>query len=57
MAARNMGIPVRPMIVLRYVISALIAFAAGLLTASSLHEHQHARGQFRRCSTTSSWWW
>ena len=37
MAARNMGIPVRPMIVLRYVISALIAFAAGLLTASSLH--------------------
>jgi ribose transport system permease protein len=35
-AARNMGIPVRPMIVLRYVISAMIAFAAGLLTASSL---------------------
>ena len=37
MAARNMGIPVRPMIVLRYVLSALIAFAAGILTASSLH--------------------
>lgn len=37
MAARNMGIPVRPMNVLRYVISALIALAAGLLTASSLH--------------------
>ncbi len=37
LAARNMGIPVRPMIVLRYVISALIAFAAGILTASSLH--------------------
>ena len=37
MAARNMGIPVRPMIVLRYVIAALIAFAAGILTASSLH--------------------
>jgi ribose transport system permease protein len=37
MAARNMGIPVRPMIVLRYVLSALIAFAAGLLIASSLH--------------------
>jgi len=36
MAARNMGIPVRPMIVLRYVISALIAFSAGVLTASSL---------------------
>jgi len=35
-AARNMGIPVRPMIMLRYVISALIALAAGLLTASSL---------------------
>jgi ribose transport system permease protein len=32
-----MGIPVRPMIVLRYVISALIAFSAGVLTASSLH--------------------
>jgi ribose transport system permease protein len=37
MAARNMGIPVRPMIVLRYIISALIAFSAGILTASSLH--------------------
>jgi ribose transport system permease protein len=36
LAARNMGIPVRPMILLRYVISALIALAAGLLTASSL---------------------
>jgi ribose transport system permease protein len=37
MAARNMGIPVRPMIVLSYVIAALIAFSAGVLTASSLH--------------------
>jgi ribose transport system permease protein len=37
LAARNMGIPVRPMTVLRYVISALIAFSAGVLTASSLH--------------------
>jgi ribose transport system permease protein len=37
MAARTMGIPVRPMIVLRYVLSALIAFAAGILIASSLH--------------------
>lgn len=37
MAARNIGIPVRPMNMLRYVISAVIAFAAGLLTASSLH--------------------
>jgi ribose transport system permease protein len=36
MAARNMGIPARPMTVLRYVISALSAFAAGILTASSL---------------------
>lgn len=36
LAARNLGIPVRPMVLLRYVISALIAFAAGLLTASNL---------------------
>ncbi len=36
LAARNMGIPVRPMIMLRYVISALIALAAGLLTAASI---------------------
>jgi ribose transport system permease protein len=36
LAARNMGMPVRPMIMLRYAISALIALAAGLLTASSL---------------------
>ncbi|MEW9807898.1 ABC transporter permease [Mesorhizobium sp. ZMM04-5] len=36
-AARNVGMPVRPMLVLRYVISALIAFTAGLLTAASLH--------------------
>ncbi|MFI0848145.1 ABC transporter permease [Mesorhizobium sp. IMUNJ 23232] len=36
-AARNIGIPVRPMLVLRYVISALIAYVAGLLTAASLH--------------------
>jgi ribose transport system permease protein len=35
--ARNIGIPVRPMLVVRYVISALVAFIAGLLTASSLH--------------------
>jgi ribose transport system permease protein len=35
-AARNIGIPVRPMLVLRYVISALVAFIAGLLTAASL---------------------
>ncbi len=37
LAARNMGIPVRPMIVLRYAVSALIAASAGVLTASSLH--------------------
>jgi len=36
-AARTIGIPVRPMLVLRYVLSALTAFAAGLLTAASLH--------------------
>lgn len=36
-AARNIGIPVRPMLVLRYVLSALVAFVAGILTASSLH--------------------
>jgi len=35
-AARNAGMPVRPMLVLRYVIAALSAFAAGLLTAASL---------------------
>ncbi|MBD3764523.1 MAG: ABC transporter permease [Rhodobacterales bacterium] len=35
-AARNAGIPVRPMLLLRYVLSALAAFAAGLLTAASL---------------------
>jgi ribose transport system permease protein len=35
-AARNSGMPVRPMMMLRYLISALIAFAAGLLTAGSL---------------------
>lgn len=36
-AARNIGIPVRPMLILRYVISALVSFVAGLLTAASLH--------------------
>jgi ribose transport system permease protein len=36
-AARNIGMPVRPMLVLRYVLSALIAFVAGILTAASLH--------------------
>ncbi len=35
-AARNAGMPVRPMLVLRYVLSALAAFVAGLLTAASL---------------------
>lgn len=37
LAARNVGMPIRPMLVLRYVLSALIAFLAGLLTAASLH--------------------
>lgn len=36
-AARNIGIPVRPMLVLRYALSAISAFVAGLLTAASLH--------------------
>ena len=54
-AARNMGIPVRPMIVLRYVISALIAFSAGLLTAASLPSSTPA-WSIRPCSTTSCWW-
>ena len=41
-AARNIGIPVRPMLVLRYVLSALTAFVAGLLTAASLHRSTRA---------------
>ncbi len=36
-AARNSGIPVRPLIVLQYIISALIAFIAGLVIVASLH--------------------
>ncbi|MBZ9736673.1 ABC transporter permease, partial [Mesorhizobium sp. CA9] len=36
-AARNIGVPVRPMLVLRYVLSAFVALVAGLLTAASLH--------------------
>ena len=35
-AARNAGIPVRPMLVLRYLLSALIAFVCGILSAASL---------------------
>lgn len=35
-AARSIGIPVRPMLLLRYVLAALAAFAAGILTAASL---------------------
>jgi len=35
-AARNMGVPVRPITVLYYVISALTAFSAGILSTSSL---------------------
>ena len=56
MAARNMGIPVRPMIVLRYVLSAVIAFVAGLLTAAGLLPSIPG-SSIRPCSTTSSWWW
>ncbi len=36
LAARNVGIPIRPMIVLQYVASAVIAFLAGLITAANL---------------------
>ena len=35
-AARNAGIPVRPMLVLRYLLSALTAFVCGVLSAASL---------------------
>jgi ribose transport system permease protein len=35
-AARIAGIPVRPMVILQYELSALISFIAGLLTAGSL---------------------
>ena len=35
MAARNMGVPVRPITILYYVISALTAFSAGILSTSS----------------------
>jgi ribose transport system permease protein len=36
LAARIIGIPVRPMIVLQYVASALIAFAAGLILSATV---------------------
>ena len=35
-AARTMGIPVRPMVIGQYVVSALIAWLAGLITAAGL---------------------
>lgn len=35
-AARTMGIPVRPMVILQYVASAVVAWLAGLVTASGL---------------------
>jgi ribose transport system permease protein len=35
-AARTMGIPVRPMVILQYVVSALVAWLAGLVTAAGL---------------------
>ncbi|MQT15454.1 ABC transporter permease [Segnochrobactrum spirostomi] len=35
-AARTMGIPVRPMVVIQYVVSALLAWLAGLVTAAGL---------------------
>ncbi|MFL4555211.1 ABC transporter permease [Yersinia kristensenii] len=36
-AARNIGIPVRPLITLQYTVSALVAFIAGLVIVASLH--------------------
>jgi ribose transport system permease protein len=36
-AARNAGLPVRPVIVLQYVVSALLAFVAGLIMAAGIH--------------------
>ena len=36
LAARNLGIPVRPMIILQYVVSSLYAFLAGLIIAANL---------------------
>lgn len=36
LAARNVGIPVRPMIVGQYLLSSLIAFLAGIITAANL---------------------
>lgn len=35
-AARTMGIPVRPIVILQYVLSALVAWLAGLVTAAGL---------------------
>lgn len=35
-AARTMGIPVRPMVMIQYVVSALLAWLAGLVTAAGL---------------------
>ena len=56
-AARNIGIPVRPMIGAALCAVGLRSPSSpALLTAASLHVDQHARGQFRRCSTTSCWW-
>ncbi|EPB9885218.1 ABC transporter permease [Yersinia enterocolitica] len=36
-AARNIGIPVRPLITLQYIVSSLVAFIAGLVIVASLH--------------------
>ncbi|MEI9402582.1 ABC transporter permease [Mesorhizobium argentiipisi] len=36
LAARNVGIPVRPMIVAQYLFSSLVAFTAGIITAANL---------------------
>ena len=36
LAARNIGVPVRPLIVVQYVASAVIAFLAGVITAANL---------------------
>ena len=36
LAARNIGVPVRPLIVVQYVVSAVVAFVAGIITAANL---------------------
>ena len=55
-AARNAGLPVRPVIVLQYVVSALLAFVAGLIMAAGIHS-MNTRSSIPRCCMTSFSWW